>query len=267
MTAIIIGELSRIHKENYSVYGIRKMWHAMARAGWNIGRDQVARLMRAAGLQGVRRGRKVVTTTPAAVPDHRPDLVQRNFRADAPHRVWVADITYVRIATGFAYTAFITDVYSRRIVGWSVVSSLRTQDLPMQALEQALLTTNAAKTCEGLFHHSDRGTQYVSLAYTYQVSWSEGDGEYVATVVEFPSLSWLDADRQQAECGLLDPVSEVVGDMEANGEIVPEPLRSRSYSGKFNVRTSSSLHRRLVIVAKSEGISFNALINQKLASA
>lgn len=84
---LLIGELSRIHKENYSVYGIRKMWHAMARAGWNIGRDQVPRLMRAAGLQGVRRGRKVVTITPAAVPDHRPDLVQRNFRAAAPHRV------------------------------------------------------------------------------------------------------------------------------------------------------------------------------------
>lgn len=102
--------------------------------------------------------------------------------------------------------------------------------------------------------------------YTYQISWSEEDQEYVATVAEFPSLSWLDADRRQAERGLLDLVTEVVEDMEASGEAVPEPLGSRNYSGKFNVRTSPSLHRRLVIAAKTEGISLNALVNQKLAS-
>ena len=103
--------------------------------------------------------------------------------------------------------------------------------------------------------------------YTYQVTWSEEDQEYVATVAEFPSLSWLDADRDQAERGLLDLVAEVVEDMEVSGEVVPVPLGSRSYSGKFNVRTSPSLHRRLVITSKSEGISLNALVNQKLASA
>ena len=103
--------------------------------------------------------------------------------------------------------------------------------------------------------------------YTYQVAWSEEDQEFVASVAEFPSLSWLGANRQQAELGLIDLVAEVVEDMEASGEEVPIPLGSRSYSGKFNVRTSPSLHRRLVIAAKAEGISLNALVNQKLASA
>lgn len=103
--------------------------------------------------------------------------------------------------------------------------------------------------------------------YTYQVAWSEEDQEFVASVAEFPSLSWLDANRQQAELGLIELVAEVVEDMEASGEEVPIPLGSRSYSGKFNVRTSPSLHRRLVIAAKAEGISLNALVNQKLASA
>ncbi|WP_394281400.1 type II toxin-antitoxin system HicB family antitoxin [Corynebacterium sp.] len=103
--------------------------------------------------------------------------------------------------------------------------------------------------------------------YSFQTSWSEEDQEYVATVAEFPSLSWLDADRQEAEQGLLDLVAEVIEDMEASGEEIPVPMGSRNYSGKFNVRTSPSLHRRLAIEAKAEGISLNALVNQKLASA
>lgn len=103
--------------------------------------------------------------------------------------------------------------------------------------------------------------------YSFQTSWSEEDQEYVATVAEFPSLSWLDADRKEAEQGLLDLVAEVIEDMEASGEEIPVPLGSRNYSGKFNVRTSPSLHRRLAIEAKAEGISLNALVNQKLASA
>lgn len=103
--------------------------------------------------------------------------------------------------------------------------------------------------------------------YTYKVFWSEEDQEYVATVAEFPSLSWLAPDRQEAEFGLLDLVSEVIEDMEQNGEKVPVPLGGRSYSGTFNVRTSTSLHRRLVMEAQAEGVSLNALINQKLASA
>ena len=162
----LIPEIERVHEQNYSVYGARKMWHAMRRAGWDLGRDQVARLMRRAGLCGVRRGRKPVTTRAAAMEDHRPDLVQRDFTAAAPHQLWVADITYVRIATGFCYVAFITDVCTRKIVGWAVASTLHTERLPLLALEHALLTTGARRNSSGLTHHSDRGSQYVSLAYS-----------------------------------------------------------------------------------------------------
>ncbi|MGW3945750.1 IS3 family transposase, partial [Micrococcus endophyticus] len=163
---LLLEEVKRIHAENYSVYGIRKMHHAMVRAGWQVGRDQVARLMREAGLQGVRRGRKPITTRPAGVPDARPDLVERRFAADRPHQLWVADITYVRTISGFCYVAFITDVYSRRIVGWAVSGSLRTAGLPLLALEHALVSTGATRGRQGLVHHSDRGAQYVSLAYS-----------------------------------------------------------------------------------------------------
>lgn len=163
---ILTEELKRIHAENYSVYGVRKMHHAMARAGWEIGRDQVARLMRAAALQGVRRGRKPVTTRPAGEPDHRPDLVKRHFTAERPHQLWVADITYVRSLGGFCYTAFVTDVFTRKIVGWAVSASLHTVGLPLLALEHALLNTGASRGRQGLVHHSDRGSQYVSLAYS-----------------------------------------------------------------------------------------------------
>lgn len=102
--------------------------------------------------------------------------------------------------------------------------------------------------------------------YTYQTSWSDEDQEFVATVTEFPSLSWLAPDRAQAEAGLLDLVAEVVEDMTQAGETVPEPLGLRRFSGKFNVRTSPSLHRMLAIEAQSEGVSLNTLVNQKLAA-
>ena len=171
---ILLEEIRRIHALNYSVYGVRKMWHAMRHAGWDVGRDQVARLMKIAGLQGVRRGRKPITTRPTAGEDQRPDLVERRFVADRPQQLWVADIppqaggapTYVRILTGFCYVAFITDVFSRRIVGWAVAPTLHTQQLPLLALEHALLSTGANRNGIGLIHHSDRGSQYVSLAYS-----------------------------------------------------------------------------------------------------
>ena len=163
---MLVEEVRRIHQENYSAYGVRKMWHAMRHAGWDVGRDQVARLMKIAGLQGVRRGRKPVTTRPEAGVDQRPDLVERRFIADRPQQLWVADITYVRILTGFCYVAFITDVFSRRIVGWAVAPTLHTQSLPLLALEHALLSTRTSKNESGLIHHSDRGSQYVSLAYS-----------------------------------------------------------------------------------------------------
>lgn len=103
--------------------------------------------------------------------------------------------------------------------------------------------------------------------YTYQVAWSEEDREYVATVLEFPSLSWLAPTRQDAENGLVELVADVLEDMAEADETIPVPLGERTYSGKFNVRTSRSLHRRLVQEAQSEGVSLNTWINQKLASA
>lgn len=163
---ILVEEVKRIHQENYSVYGVRKMWHAMRHAGWDVGRDQVARLMKIAGLQGVRRGRKPVTTRPTVGDDQRPDLVERKFVAARPQQLWVADITYFRILTGFCYVAFITDVFSRRIVGWAVAPPLHTENLPLLALEHALLSAGASRNKGGLIHHSDRGSQYVSLAYS-----------------------------------------------------------------------------------------------------
>lgn len=162
--ALLIPELARVYEDNFSVYGVRKMWKAMQRAGWNIGRDQTARLMKQAGIYGRRRGRTPMTTLRTNVPDGRPDLVNRDFTAPAPHRLWVADITYVRTLSGFSYTAFITDVYSRKIVGVATRSSMRTDELPLEAFEHALYHAGDLRS-EGLVHHSDRGSQYVSIRY------------------------------------------------------------------------------------------------------
>lgn len=135
---LLIPELVKIYQQNYSVYGIGKRWHAMNRAGGSVGRDQAYRLMKIAGVAGAPQGRKPVTTLPAKEPDCRPDLVQRNFTADAPNRLWVADFTYVRTYSGFCYTAFITDVFSRKIVGWGVSLTMHTLGMPITALKQAL---------------------------------------------------------------------------------------------------------------------------------
>ena len=163
--SLLIPEIQRVHAENFSVYGIRKMWHAMNREGFHIGRDKAARLMKLAGVSGRRRGRTPVTTISPKAPDHRPDLVQRDFRAQAPGRLWVADITYVRTSSGFAYTAFVVDVFSRKIVGVATRSTMRTDALPMEALEHALTTAGRIHGNQ-LIHHSDRGSQYVSLKYS-----------------------------------------------------------------------------------------------------
>lgn len=155
-----------LHQHSYGAYGDRKMWHAMVREGWDTGRDQVARLTRMAGLQGVRRGRRPLTTRPSASEDHRPDLVRRRFKADRPSTLWVADFNYIRCAQGSACTAFITDVAARRIVVWATSASMSTHTLPLAALEHALVPTGASRSTHGLIHHCDRGSRYVSLAYS-----------------------------------------------------------------------------------------------------
>ena len=116
---VLKAEILRVHEENHGVYGIRKVWHALLREGWTVGRDRVARLMRELGLKGVIRGDHKRRTTVPQPADERPqDLVRRQFRAVAPNRLWLADLTYVWTDQGFVYTAFITDAFSHRIVGW-----------------------------------------------------------------------------------------------------------------------------------------------------
>lgn len=165
---LLIEALRKIHQNNYGVYGIRKMWHAMNRAGWVIGREQTARLMRQAGLEGIRRGRTPITTRPAQAPDSRPDLVNRHFKANRPNELWVADITYVRTMSGFVYTAFITDVYSLKIAGWATRSLMKTEALPLEVLEQTV--QGAKDTLVDLTHPSDHGSQYTSIAYNEKLA-------------------------------------------------------------------------------------------------
>ncbi|MDK4252038.1 DDE-type integrase/transposase/recombinase [Corynebacterium propinquum] len=123
---VLVERISAVHQANYGVYGVRTMWHALRREGIDIGREHTARLMRLAGVSGKGKGGSPMTTRKAHVPDLRPDLVQREFSAAAPNKLWVADITYVRTKKGFVYAAFVTDVYSRRIVGWALSDSMRT---------------------------------------------------------------------------------------------------------------------------------------------
>jgi putative transposase len=172
--AYLVNAIVDIYRHNKCVYGVRKMWHAARRAGLALGRDQVGRLMRMAGVQGVRRGahRTVTTTGDERAPRH-PDLVKRGWSApNRPDAVWVADFTYVWTACGFCYVSFITDVYSRRILGWRASMS-KTTDLVTSALAQALATRRRADsefTSRGLVHHSDAGSQYTALAFTEELA-------------------------------------------------------------------------------------------------
>lgn len=157
-------DMVRVHKENLDVYGAWKLWRQMNRQGIAVGRDHVARLMPEAGLRGTLRGKVWKTTFPSAVGQRPADLVDRKFVAGAPNRLWVADLTYVSTWPGVAYTAFVTDVFSRYIVGWKTSTSLRT-DLALDALEMAIWA-RGARDLSGLVHHSDRGVQYLAIRYT-----------------------------------------------------------------------------------------------------
>ena len=158
------SHIRRVWEENYRVYGIRKIWRQLNREGHEVARCTVARLMREMGLQGAIRGRKFKTTIGDDAADRPQDLVDRKFTATRPNQLWVADLTYVRTWSGFVYVAFVIDVFARRIVGWCVSTSLRS-DLALDALEQAIHARCNRET-EGLIHHSDRGVQYLSIRYT-----------------------------------------------------------------------------------------------------
>ena len=151
-------EIQRVYDANFQVYGPRKVWRELRRAGVDVARCRVERLMRAMGLAGAVRGRAWVTTTQSQPALDRPrDLVDRAFQATRPNQLWVSDFTYVATWAGFVYAAFVIDVFARRIVGWRVSSSLRT-DFVLDALEQAIHARGGALPA-GLVHHSDQGTQ------------------------------------------------------------------------------------------------------------
>jgi len=154
--------IERVWHENQEVYGARKVWLQLRREGSVVARCTVERLMRALGLRGAVRGKKCLTTVSDGWIACPPDRVQRQFVASRPDQLWVADFTYVATWQGFVYVAFVIDVFSRRIAGWRVSSSMKT-GLVLDALEQALYYR---RSTEELIHHSDHGVQYLSIRYT-----------------------------------------------------------------------------------------------------
>jgi putative transposase len=165
--AALSAEIRRVHAENFGVYGVRKVWRQLQREGLSMARCTVARLMKALGLEGVVRGKRIKTTISDKGVPCPQDKVNRQFAADRPNRLWVSDFSYVATWSGFVYVAVVIDVYARRIVGWRA-SRTATAGFVLDALEQAL---HARRPVEGgLIHHSDRGVQYVSIKYTERLA-------------------------------------------------------------------------------------------------
>jgi transposase InsO family protein len=244
--AALVEKIGRVHAENYSVYGARKVWRQLRREGEDVARCTVERLMRVKGLQGVVRGKGVRTTISDRKTPCPQDKVNRAFVADRPNRLWVADFTYVATWAGFVYVAFVIDVFARRIVGWRVSRSAKTPFV-LDALEQALCERQPVAG-GGLVHHSDRGVQYVAIKYTERLKdagvepsvGSVGDsydnalaetinGLYKAEViwrrgpwrnieqVEFATLEWVDWFNNRR---LLEPI----------GNIPPAEAEARYYA-------------------------------------
>jgi transposase InsO family protein len=226
-------EIARVHAANFSVYGARKVWRQLNREGTPVARCTVQRLMREMGLRGAVRGKTRRTTTPDESAARPADLVQRDFSATRPNQLWVADLTYVATWSGFVYTSFIIDAYSRFIVGWQASRSLRA-DLALDALEMAIFNR---RDLDGLIHHSDRGGQYLAIRYTERLGeagavnsvGSRGDsydnalaetiiGLYKTELirrrgpwkgiddVEFDTLEWVDWFNHRR---LLEPIGDV----------------------------------------------------------
>ena len=244
---MLCGEITRIHAANFSVYGARKVWHQLKREGIATARCTVERLMRLLALQGVRRGRSVKTTNRDRTQSCPLDHVNRQFKAAHPNALWVSDFTYVSTWQGFAYVAFVIDVFARCIVGWRVSATAHT-DFVLDALEQALHDRRPVSQ-GGLIHHSDRGSQYLAMRYTERLKdagiepsvGSVGDsydnamaetinGLYKAEVihrraswrsiqdVELATLKWVDWFNNQR---LLGPI----------GNIPPKEAEARYYAG------------------------------------
>jgi len=166
--AVLLPEIERVWRGNLQVYGADKVWKQLRREGIPVARCTVERLMRAQGWRGVIRGRTVCTTVPDAKAPCPLDRVNREFHAERPNQLWVSDFTYVSTWQGFVYVAFVIDVYARYIVGWRVSRSMHA-DFVLDALEQALYARKPQRDDE-LIHHSDRGSQYVSIRYTERLA-------------------------------------------------------------------------------------------------
>jgi putative transposase len=226
-------QIERVWHENFCAYGVRKTWKQLKREGIPVARCTVQRLMRELGLRGVIRGKGFKTTIPDQTALRPADLVNRQFTAERPNQLWVADFTYVATWRGRVFVAFVIDVFSRMIVGWRVSTSMNT-DFVLDALEQAL---HARRDIDGLIHHSDRGTQYLSIRYGERLAesgiepsvGSTGDsydnalaesinGLYKAEVihrrgpwrnvdaVEFATLEWVDWFNHRR---LLEPIGDI----------------------------------------------------------
>jgi len=233
--AALKDEVRRVFEANFRVYGVRKVWRQLQREGFDVARCTVARLMRAMGLEGIIRGKPVRTTVSDKAAPCPLDHVNRQFHAPAPNMLWVSDFTYDATRTGFVYVAFVIDTYARRIVGWRA-SRTAHADFVLDALEQALHDRRPVRR-SGLVHHSDRGSQYVSIKYTERLAeagvepsvGSVGDsydnalaetinGLYKAEVihrrgpwrsfeaVEFATLEWVDWFNNRR---LLEPIGNI----------------------------------------------------------
>jgi putative transposase len=161
------AEIARVHAENFGVYGARKVWRQLHREGITVARCTVERLGGELHLEGARRGKTRRTTTPDAATVRPADLVERDFSASRPNQLWVAELTYVATWSGLVYVALVVDAFSRFLVGWQASRSLRT-DLALDALEMAVWQRHG--DLEGLVHHSDRGSQYLSIRYTERLA-------------------------------------------------------------------------------------------------
>jgi putative transposase len=166
----LAGRIQRVHRENYGVYGARKVWLALNRDGIRVARSTVERLMRRLGLQGAVRGAVKQTTVADPAAPRPADLVGRRFAPAAPNRLWVADITYVSTWSGWVYVAFVVDAYARRIIGWRTATAM-TATLVLDAIEHAIWTRERAGwDVKDVVHHNDRGSQYTSIAFTERLA-------------------------------------------------------------------------------------------------
>ncbi len=163
---VLEPQIRRVYEENFGVYGARKVWRQLGREDFVVARCTVERLMRSLGLQGAARGRKCRTTISDRSAERPLDRVNRQFQASRPNMLWVADFTYVATWAGFVYVAFVIDVFARRIIGWRVARSMHAK-LVLDALEQALWSRSGIK---GVVHHSDRGSQYLSIRYSERLA-------------------------------------------------------------------------------------------------